>query len=653
MKKVFSLCALVLILIASCKAQPPGKYSSTDKKAIKNYEDGKAAYQLNNFETAEKEFLRSVERDPYFVEAWTILGYLYADMGQKQKAVDALKKALEAQPGFYKGGNYFTIATLEMRMGKYEDAKRHYAAYLEMPKKDSNMVRIASVDILSCDFAINAMKKPVPFNPVNMGPEINTADYEYFPTVTSDDNLFLFTRNIRGSKEDMNSYGQEDFFYSYKKDGKWTPALPVAGVNTQLNEGAPCLSADGNILFFVACQDAYGYGEDRKGYGSCDIFYCFRQGEKWTKPANIGTPVNSKHWETQPSFSSDGRTLYFIRGYMGGDGIKNNDIYMSEVMDDGRWSTPTRLSDKINTPGKEESVFIHPDNQTLYFSSDGHVGMGGLDLYMSKRQPNGEWGEPVNLGYPINTFNDENSLLVSGNGQVAYFASDREGGKGGLDLYYFELDKSLQPERISYMKGKVYDKDTKKPLDAYFELIDLETGKFIVRSYSNPVTGEFLVPLPPNKNYGLNVSKEKYSFFSENFNLIEVPVDKPYLMDVPLVIPKVDEIISLKNVFFETARFDLKSISTYELDKLVSFLNLNPAIRIEVRGHTDNVGDDKSNLVLSDNRAKSVMNYLISKGIGKDRLTAKGYGETMPVGDNGTPEGRAMNRRTEYKIIAK
>jgi outer membrane protein OmpA-like peptidoglycan-associated protein len=652
MKKVFSLCTLVLILIASCKSQPPGQYSTTDKKAIKNFEDGKSAYTLGNYKEAEKEFLRSVERDPYFVEAWTILGYLYSDMGKKDKSIDALKKAIEAQPGFHKGGNYFTLGSIELSSGKYEDAKNHFTTYLTFPKKDTTMSRIASLDILSCDFAINAMKHPVPFNLINMGPEINTKDYEYFPTATTDDNLFLFTRNIR-DMEKPDAYGQEDFFYSYRKDGKWTPALPVAGVNTALNEGAPCLSADGNILFFVACQDAYGYGEDRKGYGSCDIFFCFKSGDKWTKPQNLGTPVNSKHWETQPSFSSDGRTLYFIRGYMGGDGIKNNDIYMSEVMDDGRWSTPTRLSDKINTPGKEESVFIHPDNQTLYFSSDGHIGMGGLDLYMSKRQPNGEWGEPVNLGYPINTFNDENSLLVSGNGQLAYMASDREGGLGGLDLYYFELDKSLQPEHISYVKGKVYDKDTKKPLEASFELIDLETGKFVVRSFSNPLNGEFLVPLPPNKNYALNVSKEKYSFFSENFNLIEVPVDKPFLIDVPLVMPKVDEIISLKNVFFETAKFDLKPTSTYELDKLVAFLNLNPTIKIEVRGHTDNVGDDKSNLILSDNRAKSVMNYMLSKGISKDRLTAKGYGETMPLGDNNTPEGRAKNRRTEYKITSK
>jgi outer membrane protein OmpA-like peptidoglycan-associated protein len=632
----------------------PGVYSVTDKKAVKYYEAGKKAYNQRNDKEAEKQLLKATSKAKDFVEAWTLLGYLYADQKKEVKCIDALKKAIEINPLYYRGGNLFTVARMELSIGRYQDALGHYKDYLAQSKKDSNMVNFSLRDIKSCEFAINAMKNPKPFKPVNMGPEINTVHYEYFPTVTADDQLFLFTRNIRPEKGSTITHSQEDFFFSRRVDGKWTPAESIGpNINTQLNEGAPCLSADGNLLFFVVCPDAFGYGEDRKGFGSCDIFYASKIGDKWSKAANVGAPVNSRNWESQPSFSSDGKTLYFIRGTVTQSGIRDDDIYMSELGSDGKWTAPKRLSDKINTPGREESVFIHPDNMTLYFSSNGHTGMGGMDIYMSKRQPDGEWGEPVNLGYPINTWADENSLLVGGNGEIAYFASDREGGFGGLDLYYFELDQSLRPEKISYFKGKVYDKETGKPLFAFFELIDLETGKVVVESNSNAGNGQFLLTLTANRNYALNVSRDGYLFFSENFAMKESPSEKPFLMDVPLVKPKEDEVVELKNVFFETAKFNLKPESRYELDKLVSHLQKNPGLQIELRGHTDNVGDPKSNQLLSENRAKSVYNYLIEKGISKDRLSWKGFGETMPKTTNDTPEGRAINRRTEYRILKK
>jgi outer membrane protein OmpA-like peptidoglycan-associated protein/Tol biopolymer transport system component len=498
------------------------------------------------------------------------------------------------------------------------------------------------------------MKTPTPFNPVNIGPEVNSDHHEYFPAITADEQTFLFTRNFRPDKNNPESHWQEDFYVSVKKENKWTTSQSIGKIiNTPGNEGAPSLSADGQILFFVVCAGDEGYGLDRKGYGSCYIFYTQKTGEKWSKAYNAGAPINTKSWETQPSFSSDGRTLYFIRGSVDSEGIKNDDIYVTYLQDNGDWSTPTPLPPYINSSGKEESVYIHPDNQTLYFASNGWVGMGGTDLYMCKRQANGQWGKPINLGYPINTWNDENSLLVNASGNVAYFASDRSGGMGGLDIYYFELDAKLRPEKVTYMKGKVYDKVTKEPLSAKFELIDLATGKTVILSTSNPGNGEFLVCLPANKNYALNVSRPDYLFYSQNFSLIEMPDNKPYLMDIPLGKPTNDEIVRLDNVFFETNKYDLKPESKVELNKLVDFLKKNATLKIELRGHTDNVGDDKSNLILSDNRAKAVMEYLIANGIDKTRLAAKGYGETVPVADNGTTEGRQKNRRTEFKIISK
>ncbi|MBL7892567.1 MAG: OmpA family protein, partial [Bacteroidia bacterium] len=260
----------------------------------------------------------------------------------------------------------------------------------------------------------------------------------------------------------------------------------------------------------------------------------------------------------------------------------------------------------------------------------------------------------VNLGYPINTYNDENSLLVDSKGKLAYFASDRAGGIGGLDIYTFEIDKRFRPENLTYLKGKVYDSQTKRPLAASFELIDLETSNVVMQSESNQYSGEFLVCLPANKNYALNVSKSGYLFYSENFSLKETKdISKPFFMDVPLQPIDTGLTVQLKNIFFETNKFDLKDESKAELQKLVAFLNMNRTMKIELGGHTDNTGDKKLNATLSHNRAKSVYEYLVANGIPAERLSYKGYGDSKPVAPNDTPENKQKNRRTEFKVMAK
>lgn len=649
MKKYFFPFHFVFVVsfifsMQACRAQKDGtQYSSTNSKAVKAYEKALTYYDARDNDNCIKELLTAVDKDPNFVEAWTMLGYVYSDTKKYEEAIAAFNKALAANPDFFSRGNFFSVARLQLMLGKYDEAKKNYEEYLKSGKKDSAFSALSVIDMQKCDFAIEAMKTPVPFNPVNMGAEINTDGFEYFPAITADDQTFLFTRNVRPDPKNPYSDWQEDFFVSKKVNNVWGPSVSIGkNINTPANEGAPALSVDGQILFFIACAE-YGndYGPGKMGYGSCDIFYSTKIGEKWSKPENIGTPVNSKNWETQPSFSSDGKTLYFIRGTISKDGLRNRDIYTSVLQDNGSWSEPVKLPDYINTPGKEESVYIHPDNQTLYFASDGLVGMGGMDIYMCKRQPDGTWGKPVNLGYPINTFNDENSLLVDANGKYAYFASDRKGGFGGMDIYYFELPQQYGPEKITYVKGKVYDKETKLPLSAQFELIDLATGQQAVISYSNPGNGEFLVCLPANKDYALNVSMPGYLFFSKNFSLKENPVDKPFQLDVPMVKPNLEEIVRLDNVFFETGKYDLKPESKIELDKLVDFLKKNPLLKIELRGHTDNVGDDKSNMTLSENRAKAVYEYLVEKGIVKDRLSYKGFGkQSRSIRTKPIPAGR-------------
>ncbi len=651
MKNYFIL-LLTMCTLFSCKAQmPPGEYTSTNKKAIAAFKAGLEYYNQRQDNKAITELSNAISKDPNFIEPHLLLAQIYTEAKQKQNAIDEYSKALQINPKFDKK-TFFLLANLEMSIGKYDDAKKDYEAFLKYQNVNPEWREKAEIQLANCNFAINAIKNPVPFEPKNVGEGINSSLDEYFPAITADEQTFLFTRNNRTESNHL----QEDFLVSKKNNNAWqTASLIGYGINTEGNEGAPCLSADGQILFFAACQEEDGnYGTpNRKGFGSCDIFYTQQVGKNWGKVYNIGNTINTKFFESQPSFSSDGKSLYFVSSRPGGYG--ETDIYVSTLKQDGSWSAPKNLGKNINTPGNEESIFIHPDGKTIYFGSNGHVGMGGLDLYVSRMDDKGEWGPPVNLGYPINTYADENSILVSASGNLAYFASNRTGGFGGLDIYQFDLYEAARPGKITYVKGKVYDVKTKNPLGAHFELIDLATGKSVIESDANSGNGEFLVCLPIDKNYALNVSQSGYLFYSENFALKELAdMSKPFIMDVPMQPIDTGSVIELKNVFFETAKFDLKPESKSELNKLIEFLNTNKTIRGELSGHTDNVGDKKMNLTLSQNRAKAVYDYLTMEGkIDPKRLTYKGYGDTKPKVKNDTDENRALNRRTEFKVIGK
>jgi len=631
--------ALLLLLVANV-AMAQMKFSTENKKAIKFFQEGLRYYDNKMNREAEELFLKAIKADGRFIEAHILLGDTYFDMGRKDEAIGMYKKVTEIDDSFF-SNTYFQLAQMEMSIGAYEDAIKHYNIYLEKKRVNPRSKEKAEQQLRNAEFGAKAVKKPVPFNPTNLGPNVNTPDYEYFPVLTADRQTLVFTRNKRrtGGMD-----FQEDFYISFLgSEGDWGTAMNLGDpINTDDNEGAQTITADGQQLFFTGCNR-------RGGMGSCDIYRSVREGRSWSIPENLGAPVNSNKWESQPSISSDGKTLYFASNRAGGKG--GSDIYVTRLGANGQWTEPRNLGDSINTEGAEETPFIHPDGRTLYFTSDGHVGMGGKDIYVVRMKDDGTWGTPMNLGFPINTHKDEMGLFVDATGALAYFASDREGGQGKLDIYSFPLYDAVRPTPVTYVKGVVKDRESKRPLGARFELIDLSTSQTVVESRSDRVSGEFLVCLPVGRDYGLNVSKDGYLFHSENFSLTAMANEgKPYRMNVELQPIEFGKSVVLRNIFFETGSFDLKPESTAELEKLLAFMVQNPKIRIKIGGHTDNVGQRQDNQVLSENRANAVRIYLEKKGIAAERMTHKGYADTEPVDTNDTAEGRARNRRTEFKV---
>ena len=641
--------AFLLILILSIGYASGQKYSSKSKKAIKFYQKGYTLItsRAPDYQGGIEMMQKAIKADKQFIEAYLIVGDVYLELKDRQNAIKSYQKAVEVNPDFFPMALY-TLGQLEYEEGKYNDAKIHFEEFIKKGKDDVKYSSQAKKYLADCKFAIHAIANPVPFNPINLGDSVNSEYDEYWPSLSADENTLVFTVLLPKDYNNPAFYQnrQEDFYICQRKmDTAWGKRKPVSDfVNTPDNEGAQTLSADGRIMVLTACNR-----DD--GVGGCDLYISWFKNNEWTAPVNLGPTVNSKSKDTQPSLSPDGRTLYFSSNRENGKG--RMDIWKTYYNDDGTWTEPENLGDSINTTGDEQSPFIHPDNKTLYFSSDTWPGMGRPDLFLSRKKEDGGWKEPENLGYPINTSGQEIGLFVNAKGNIAYYSSDRIQGRG-KDIYMFELPESSRPFVVSYMKGKVYDGVTNKPLAANFEIIDLSSAKTINEAISDNATGEFLVCVPTDKDYGLNVNKKGYLFYSDNFSMKgSHDVTEPYYKDVPLQPIMEGQKIILRNIFYETDSYELKPESTAELNKVVEFLKSNPSIVIEISGHTDNIGASEYNTTLSKNRAKSVVGYLSGNGIDMKQMKYKGYGETEPLADNRTEEGRAMNRRTELKILIK
>ncbi len=626
------LLMLLLCLPFFVLAQQP--YSTNNKEAIKFYVLANQSINYQQYKEAAAQLNQAIAADDQFVEAHNQLGNVYRYTHLYAEAALQFTRAISLNPN-YNRAMYLNLGDVDIMLGKYAEAKTmllQYTNFNEMLPKDRATAQKLLVD---CDFSLNAIQHPVDFKPENLGTSINTNADEYLPNVTADESTLIFTRKIGNN---------EDFYQSKRVKNQWTNAVGLSSkINTpEYNEGAQSLTQDGQYLFFTGCNRP-------DGLGRCDIFLTHKNSTDWDKPFNLGAPINTAGWESQPSISADGKTLYFVSLRKGGYG--GYDIWKSTITDKG-WSEPENLGPNINTPYDEQSPFIHPDDQTLYFSSNGWPGLGSKDLFLSRKGPDGKWQKPENLGYPINSSGEENGLTLTADGAYAFFSSNQLKGAGGFDIYTFEMPEKLRPNVVTYVKGLIKDANSKQPLDADVQIVDLKTNRLIFQNVNALNQGRFLATLNVGKNYGLNISRPGYLFYSENFSLLNQKTGKPFIIEVSLQEIEAGKKSILRNIFFDTNQFVLKPESKSELEKLIVFLTINPKVTIEISGFTDNVGDAKSNQLLSENRAKTVYQYLINNKINASRLTFKGYGALQPIAPNTTEEGRSRNRRTEFKIVS-
>lgn len=634
MKKLLPIFCLLISFSLSAQWYDPQKI---EVKLGYKYAEGLNEAKSRNYTKAIQIFDECIAKNNHFVDAWLSKAGVYSEQKKYKLSVETYQQAHDLDSVYF--STYLLPYSIALAgNGNFSVALNAINLFLQKPNLNERIIKSANYRKRCYEFAVDYQSKfPLGnyvFTPQNLGDSINTKLLEYFPSVTIDGNTLVFTRRI----------GQEDFFVSEKRNGVWSKAMPLPGnLNTAENEGAQTISQDGKMLIFTGCNMP-------DGEGSCDLYFSYLTKNGWGERINMGRIINTEFWESQPSLSPDKRALYFAARDPSGFG--GSDLFVSYLQPNGKWGTPLNMGPDINTSADESCPFIHADNQTLYFTSKGHPGYGDADLYFVKKQADGTWSKPQNLGYPVNTIDEESSLMISSDGKTGYYAGDGADSRGGLDLYSFELPIQDRPNKTLWVKGNVFDEKTKQGLPSAVELINLATAQTISKVQTDE-EGNYLITLPVGNDYAFSVNRKGYLFYSENISLKQPSNDSTFTMNIPLIPIEVNASIVLKNIFFDSKQAELKPESMIELDRVIQLLKDNPTIKIEIGGYTDNIGKPADNLLLSNNRAKAVINYFLYKGIPANRLTSKGFGETNPIAENKTEAGRAKNRRTELKVLSK
>lgn len=637
-----------------------------DKTARKAYEKGidKKKYKK---EERIKLLGEAIEADPEFLDAHFAMAQIYIVTSKLKNASfkptePFFRKIIEVCPQYH-SEPYYYLGFMFYEMERYDSASKYLKKFIDFvdddPKKfskDYDFQLNQSEQMLKwAKFFAEIYAKKVPFDPHPV-PGLCTDKDEVLATLSPDDQTFYFTRRMMIQSKDMvfqTDRMTEIFsFAKRQKSGQFNSGEPMPyPFNRNNNEGGPSITIDNKYLFFTICKDEGGVGRN------CDIWYTKFENGDWQEIKNAGPGVNTPgSWESQPSISSDGRTLFFASDRPGGLG--KADIYKSTRNPNGDFAPAANLGPKINTSGEDNAPFLHSDSETLFFSSEGHPGVGGLDIFRVKKNEKGEWEEPKNIGVPINSEEDEVGLFVSTDGKYAYFASNNAGkykGPGGYDIYYFELYKEARPKEIVIARADFKDHGGGSVPGATLEIKDAKT-KTKIEAIVDTIEGTATVALDKEKNPEviMTVKKEGYAFSSQLISLKDSTGGKVTMNTALEFKPvKVGEAYRINNINFATGSAELEAKSKFVLEEFAEFLKSNPGIKIEIHGHTDNVGNASENKQLSNLRALEVAETLKDMGITNETISGvKGFGPDKPVAPNTTEQGRAKNRRTEFVIVA-
>lgn len=632
----------ILVVLLCVAGLGHAQLSTKSKKAIEFYTEADNFRVRGQFNQALQLLNQALERDKNFVEAYHRLGLVYYNMKTYPKAAASFEKGLSLTNDIrLQKMFWFDLGETYILMGEYEKAMKSLSAYINNETQSKERLRRANQTFRSAEFAFKNKNANAKYQQRALSDTVNRFVMQYFPVLTADEQDLIFTR-----RTGFNDIHDEDLVISTKdSQGRWSaPASISPVINSEMNEGTCSISADGRKLIFTSCAG-------RDNFGSCDLYETHKNGTEWSMPRNLGPFVNTPAWESQPTLSADGRTLYFVSDRRSGMGMR--DIWMSTLDEKGNWTKAVNMGKPINSEYDEMSPFIHVNNRTLYFATNALQGFGGYDIFFSQRDSSG-WSPPTNIGSPINNHDDQYSLFITANGKKAYYSHEetREDGRSFSKIYEVHIpEENWLKFRSNYVKGIVRDKETKQVLSANIELVNINSNTLESLVDSDSINGKYLIVLTEGAEYGLYVSKPGYVYKSLSFNYSAVDDFEPIVVNIELEKIRTGSIVVLNNIFFDLDKYELKEKSRAELAKIVRFMTSNPAVRIEVSGHTDNLGTNDYNLGLSEKRAQAVTKYLIDSGINRARIVPKGYGATMPIGDNSTEDGRQLNRRIEFKII--
>lgn len=653
-KLVFILTFIFILLPTLLNAQVQEKCPEiNNKRADKIYNKAINEFIHRNYSEASRLLKNIIDIEPEFVDAYFVLGLINIEKPKRNtKAAEKYFLQVNKLCPYYDVYSYFYLADIYFGAEEYEKSYIYLEKFLDdVDKIRSDKDYNKATEMLKyAKFYDEMIKESVPFDPLPVK-GISTSQDEYLPILSPDNEVALFTRRVKipPNKNDLipRIKYKEKFIYSEKENGQFNEGIEMPfPFNRHDNEGGATLTIDNKQLFYTLCLYAEG-----SSYYNCDIYYSDFINGQWSEIVNLGENVNLPDaWDSQPSITSDGNTLYFVSDRKGGYG--GYDIYKVQRDENEKWGTLENLGPTINTGGNEKSPFIHTDSQTLYFSSDGLMGMGGYDIFFSKLNKDSSWTEPKNIGYPINSYDDDVGFFVSTDGHYGYFASNKFNEYGGWDLYSFDLYNEAQPEKVLFLKGKLMIENNNEPVKARIELKNVVTKK-ITEIPVDSITGHYAAAVLFRNDYLMTVKKKGFVYESKYISRDDTVFKTPAKIDIEIKPIKVGKSYRLNDIYFDFNSYELTNESIIVINEFIEFLNENLTLKISIQGHTDNIGSDYDNLILSQNRAKSVYFYLINEGIDSDRLNFTGFGEQIPIASNQTDKGRALNRRTEFVILSR